>query len=110
MSSLVNAIKVVHKGELWVERKLIAKYFDGDIPDDSERDERRRQTSIQEVLTTREQDVLSILAFGATNQETAQKLCISEKTVKSHLSSIFKKLNVSRRIEAILYAIKQGFR
>jgi two-component system NarL family response regulator len=65
---------------------------------------------LEEALTPGEQDVLRILAQGATNREMAQKLFISEKTVKSHLNSIFKKLSVSHRIEAILYAIKQGFR
>jgi DNA-binding NarL/FixJ family response regulator len=107
ISILVSAIKAVHSGELWVERKLIAKYFDGDITADPGL--AKSPEKIEEILTPREQDVLRILAQGATNQEIAQKLCISEKTVKSHLNSIFKKLNVKRRIEAILYAIKQGF-
>ena len=44
-----------------------------------------------------------------TRNEIAQQLFICEKTVKSHLNNIFKKLNVHRRLEAILWAFKQGF-
>ena len=105
---LFNAIKVVHSGELWFERKLIAKYFNGDIPADSCL--AGSPEKIEQVLTPREQDVLRILMQGGTNKEIGRQLFICEKTVKSHLNSIFKKLNVRRRLEAILCAIKQGFR
>jgi len=59
-------------------------------------------------LTPREQEVLQCLVTGSTNKEIAEALFISEKTVKSHLNSIFRKLNVSRRLEAILFARKRG--
>ena len=107
IACLVNAIKVVHNGELWIERRLMAKYFNGDITADSWL--AGSPEKIKEVLTPREQDVLRILMQGATNKEIGRQLYICEKTVKSHLNSIFKKLNVSSRIEAILYATKQGF-
>ena len=107
ISSLVNAIKTVHDGEIWIERKLIAKYFNGDIGADSCL--AGSPEKIEEVLTPREQDVMRILIQGASNKEIGRQLFICEKTVKSHLNNIFKKLNVSRRLEAILCAIKQGF-
>jgi DNA-binding NarL/FixJ family response regulator len=106
ISCLVNAIEVVQRGELWVERKLMAKYFNGAIIDESDRDTKDRQKKIKAALTPREQEVLNVLIKGATNKEIAQELFIAEKTVKSHLNSIFKKLDVRRRIEAILYAIE----
>ena len=62
----------------------------------------------KEGLTPREQEVLHLLARDCSNKEIAQNLSISEKTVKSHLNSIFRKLNVTRRLQAILYAIKRG--
>jgi DNA-binding NarL/FixJ family response regulator len=62
----------------------------------------------KEGLTPREQEVLNHLARGCSNKEIAQNLSISEKTVKSHLNSIFRKLNVTRRLQAILYTIKRG--
>ena len=100
---LTKAIKVVNKGQLWIERKLFARYFNGDITSDISREGR------QEKLTPREQDVLNLLIKGFTNKEIANDLFISEKTVKSHLNKIFKKLNVSQRLGAILTAIKLGF-
>jgi two-component system response regulator DegU len=106
MTSLMRAIKAVHQGELWVERKLIAKFFDSETTGDSGRKD--AQTKKKESLTPREVEVLHLLTNGSTNKEIAEALFISEKTVKSHLNSIFKKLNVSRRLQAILYAITQG--
>ena len=61
-------------------------------------------------LTPREKEVLGFLTKGITNKEIANSLFISEKTVKAHLNSIFKKLNVTRRLQAILYAISRGMR
>ena len=106
-SELIKAIKVVNKGQLWVERKLVARYFNGDITADIGRED--RQENPKKDLTPREQDVLRLLIKGSTNKEIANDLFISEKTVKSHLNKIFKKLNVSRRLNAILSAIKLGF-
>ncbi|TZE82271.1 response regulator [Calorimonas adulescens] len=59
-------------------------------------------------LSTREVEVLNLLTQGLTNKEIAQKLLISEKTVKNHLYSIFKKLGVQDRTQAVLYAIKNN--
>ena len=105
-SSLVKAIKVVHKDQLWVQRKLVASFFNGDYNDDLNKNNRQKNT--KEDLTAREQEVLRQLIKGSTNKEIANELFISEKTVKSHLNKIFRKLNVSRRLEAILHAIKLG--
>ena len=59
-------------------------------------------------LSTREHEVLSLLVKGFTNKEIGEKLFVSEKTVKNHLNSIFKKISVSGRLKAILYALKRG--
>ena len=104
-SDLVKSIKAVHRGELWVERKLMSRYFDHQGLAGSNRGNSR---STQEMLTPREQEVLKILATGSTNKEIAQDLFISEKTVKCHVNNIFKKLNVTRRLQAVLYAIGKG--
>jgi len=106
-SSLIKAIKVVHKDEMWVERKLVAKFFHEDNTADSGKED--RQENPKKDLTPREREVLRLLIKGSTNKEIANDLFISEKTVKSHLNKIFKKLNVSRRLDAILTAIKLGF-
>jgi len=104
ISDLIKAIQTVHEGELWVERKMISSFFD-QMDGAGEGDQ---EGKTDEGLTVREQEVLLCLTSGSTNKEIAEALNISEKTVKSHLNSIFRKLNVSRRLEAILYAINRG--
>jgi DNA-binding NarL/FixJ family response regulator len=59
-------------------------------------------------LTAREQDVLSLVAQGATNKEIAQQLHLSMHTVKSHMRKILAKLHLDRRHEAASYARRQG--
>jgi DNA-binding NarL/FixJ family response regulator len=105
ISNLIKAIQAVHRGELWVERELIARFFEREA-DASSRNEVRIKEP-KEVLTPREKEVLNILTTGCTNKEIAKTLFISEKTVKTHLNSIFKKINVTRRLKAILYAINK---
>jgi DNA-binding NarL/FixJ family response regulator len=59
-------------------------------------------------LTPREREVLVALARGLSNDEIAKELVISQKTVKTHLGSIFGKLHVEGRAQAMLYAIREG--
>lgn len=61
-----------------------------------------------EPLTTRELEVLSLVAKGANNQNIADKLFVKEVTVKTHLNSIFKKLKVSNRTQAVLLAMQMN--
>jgi DNA-binding NarL/FixJ family response regulator len=67
-----------------------------------------KQTSIFDDLTPRELEVLTLIAEGLSNNEIAQELVISEKTVKNHINNIFSKLHVNDRSQAILYAIRKG--
>ena len=60
------------------------------------------------VLTAREQDVLELVAQGATNKEIAQDLNVSIHTVKSHMRKILAKLHLEKRQEAVLYAKREG--
>jgi DNA-binding NarL/FixJ family response regulator len=106
ITDLTKAIHTVHQGELWLERKLIARFFDEEAVVAATVEDRPGRS--EEGLTPREQEILRCLTTGCTNKEIAESLFISEKTVKCHLNSIFRKLNVTRRLEAILYAIKRG--
>ena len=63
---------------------------------------------IENSLTRRELEVLKLLAEGLFNKEIAYTLSISEKTVKNHVSNIFRKINVSDRTQAAVYAIKHN--
>lgn len=59
-------------------------------------------------LTRREEEVLELLARGASNKEIAEELFISEKTVKNHVSSILRKFAVNDRTQAVIFALKKG--
>jgi two-component system, NarL family, response regulator LiaR len=64
--------------------------------------------SPQPDLTEREREVLRLIAQGMNNQQIAQTLTISEKTVKTHVSNILGKLHVDDRTQAAIYALKNG--
>ena len=59
-------------------------------------------------LTTREQEVLALLAEGLANKQIARRLGIAEKTVKAHLTSVFQRIGVTDRTQAALWAHRQG--
>lgn len=61
-----------------------------------------------EKLTDREREVLGLLAGGATNKEIANSLCISENTVKNHLRNILEKLHLENRVQAAVFALREG--
>ena len=59
-----------------------------------------------DALTPKEKEVLALVAKGASNQEIADKLCVRDVTVKTHLNSVFKKLKVANRTQAVLLAMQ----
>lgn len=99
ISALKKAIYAVYRGESYIEPSL-TPYF-------NKRLEKRREIRTDS-LSKREIQVLELIAEGNFNKEIAEKLFISEKTVKNHVSSIFKKINVSDRTQAAIYAIKNN--
>jgi DNA-binding NarL/FixJ family response regulator len=90
---LLECIRRVSRGETCIPQSLVEKLAAG---------------MSSETLTGRELDVLTLLARGKSNKEIGANLYISETTVKSHLRSIFAKLNVLSRTEAIAAASKRG--
>ncbi len=66
------------------------------------------KTDVFELLTSRELEVIKFLAEGMSNKEISNTLYISEKTVKNHISNIFKKLGINDRTSAAMYAVKKG--
>ena len=63
----------------------------------------------QDPLTERELDILRLVARGLSNQEIADKLVISESTVRTHVSNILEKLHLANRTQAALYALREGY-
>lgn len=90
---LFRCIRAVHAGEAYLQPKLAAKLA---------------QRVQEEALTDREVQILRLLADGMSNRAIAQALHISESTVKSHLKSLFVKLDATSRAEAIALAARRG--
>lgn len=94
---LIRAIKAAANGQVQLSPKAAARLM------------REVRTSESfEALTERETEVLRLLARGLSNKQIAQALVIGEKTVKTHVSNILSKLNVSSRTQAALYAARMG--
>ena len=102
-ADLVKAIRATHAGELWVERKVVTQILDSLLQ--KVMDLQKPLSEMRKALTNREQEVVNWVIQGMTNKETAAQLGISEKTVKTHLSNIFNKLKVSRRLQLLLSQI-----
>ncbi|CBE67295.1 MAG: response regulator transcription factor [Candidatus Methylomirabilis oxygeniifera] len=100
---LVKAIRVVHAGEIWAGRKVLAGVLESLRHKTHETN--RSFSETQEALTDREQEIVGWVIQGMTNKEIAARLEISDKTVKAHLSNIFSKLKISRRLELALHQI-----
>lgn len=92
VDTLLKAIEAVLCGEVWMTRKMFSQCLD------SQHTFLGNQGS---ELTTRELEILKILPKGHSNEMIAEALCISPHTVKSHLSNIFKKINVHNRRHAV---------
>jgi NarL family two-component system response regulator LiaR len=66
------------------------------------------ETSLEHALTEREIEILRHVAMGKTNQEIADELVVSERTIRTHITNILAKLRLSNRTQAALYALRQG--
>ena len=99
--TLKKAIFDVYNGETFIEPSLTV-LLNSSL---AERDVMKDKLS---ELTKREVEVLKLIASGMFNKEIASTLCISERTVKNHVSNIFKKIEVSDRTQAAVFAIKNN--
>jgi DNA-binding NarL/FixJ family response regulator len=103
---LLKSIRKVHAGEIWLDRmstadviRRLSKKGSGNV---AARQGLREQGA---ALSTREREIVGLIAQGFKNRDMAERLFISEQTVKNHLHNIFDKLGVSDRLELALYAI-----
>jgi NarL family two-component system response regulator LiaR len=98
---LVRAIRQVHRGEPSLHPTIARKLLQ----------EIARPAELQpapEALTDREMTVLRLIAQGLTNQEIADRISVSEPTVRTHVSRILGKLHLASRTQAALYAVREG--
>lgn len=96
---VIDAIRTVANGESVIHPSMTKKLLNF---------HQQKGTSEEEstVLTEREKEVLQCLVEGLSNKEIADRLFISDKTVKIHVSKIFRKLNVKSRSQVVIYAVK----
>jgi DNA-binding NarL/FixJ family response regulator len=103
---LLKSIRKVYEGEIWLDSKTTAavmrQFASPSDPGPRERDKPR--------LSNREREIVALVAQGFKNKEIAERMFISEQTVKNHLHNIFDKLGVSDRLELALYAIHRNIR
>lgn len=111
---VVDAIRRVHEGEAFIPSDLMARVFRqfgrSGLGGAGLVSELRPTATITlpEPLTEREQEILQLIVDGHTNKEIGQKLFISEKTVKNHITHILSKLDLSDRTQAAVFAIKHS--
>ncbi|ABI70421.1 response regulator transcription factor [Shewanella frigidimarina] len=105
MDLMLTGLRKMVSDELWYDRPLISKIFrrlvqqldtSAEIPADT--------VAILQRLTSRERTIIQLVSSGARNKEIAQRLCISEHTVKAHISSIFRKTESRNRVELLRWA------
>lgn len=103
--TLVDAIRRAAQGESVISQQMTAKLVQGV----------RSQPKVapaqleRERFSPRERDILNALAHGDSNKEIARTLDLAESTVKIHVQNIFKKLNMSSRVQVALYAVEHGY-
>ncbi|AUG58074.1 Transcriptional regulatory protein DegU [Acetivibrio saccincola] len=101
---LIEAIRSVNSGEAYIQGNMTKEL----IKEFKRITSNTKEKSEDSNLTSREKEVLALIAEGLINREIAKRLYISEKTVKNHVSNIFKKLNVTDRTQAAIYAYKNN--
>lgn len=100
LDRVTKGVYAIFNGEFWLSRGIMAKCL-------RKYKEQSNPFMRDEInFTPRQIEVLTMVALGAKNKEIAHKLCISPHTVKTHIYNIFKKINVSNRLQAVLWAAK----
>jgi len=99
---LVQCVRKVHRGATWFDEASAGRAIDRLLSQDA------GQRDVAERLTRREFDVLRMAVRGESNKDIADKLTVSEGTVKAHLHHIYEKLNVKGRLELVLYSRDKG--
>jgi two-component system, NarL family, nitrate/nitrite response regulator NarL len=106
---IVKSIRKVNSGEIWLDSHTTAavmRQFSTGLENSSGGGSGKGRE--RSPLSTREREIVALVAQGYKNKEMAEKMFISEQTVKNHLHNIFDKLGVSDRLELALYAIHKG--
>ena len=106
---VTRAVKQVYNGDVWFNRSMMLKVIEGMARAGQVRGADPEAAKI-ETLTEREREVILLVGEGLKNKQIAERLrpIVTETTVRHHLTSIFAKLEVSDRLELVIYAYKHG--
>jgi len=112
---LTKALHAVQNGEVWVGRRLISHLLEElsalcgpELVPDPVKDAPVAIAARLDLLTPRERTILDLLGAGASNKDIAQKLGVTERTVKAHLTAVFRKLGISGRLQAAIIAAEHS--
>lgn len=105
-SELAQAVRQAYRGIFQYSSGAMGKLVSGDLIRSSR--EKQDLEEIYDVLTKRELEILQLIAEGDSNREIANRLFISEGTVKNHVSKILNALNLRDRVQAAIFAIRKG--
>lgn len=99
---LEKALKNIARGEMWIGHRIATRVIGALLQHEAD------GAAQQPALSPREQDILALLAEGYRNKEIASLLSVSENTIRAHVASLYRKLQVTGRVEAALYYYGKG--
>jgi len=100
VEDVVSAVRAVARAEMWLSPQVAGRVVGRAVGQTAPRP--------LEQLTTRERQVLRLMARGCSNDDIAAELCVSRRTVRFHVSNLFSKLEATSRVEAVVEGIRQG--
>jgi two-component system nitrate/nitrite response regulator NarL len=105
--TVIRAIEKVYEGEVWLDRTMIASILNERVNSNGAHGKNTETPKIG-LLTDREREVIKLIGEGIKNKQIAERMFISEATVRHHLTSVFAKLGVTDRFELVIYAFQHG--
>ena len=108
LETLANAVRAAASGKSWLSPTVASQVVQRVVKQRTNIEQDALASSTEENLTPRELQILSLLADGLDNTAIAKRLTVTKRTVQNHISTIYGKLGVTSRTEAMLYAIRHG--
>ena len=105
--TLFKAIEKTHSGEMWFDRSIMGETI-RQLVAEKQVTQERPDVGAATALTERERQVVGLICKGMKNRGIAERLFITETTVRHHLTSVFSKLDISSRLELVIYAFKHN--
>jgi two-component system, NarL family, nitrate/nitrite response regulator NarL len=106
--TLIAAIRTAAHGESVVSPEMMAKLLKNVGADPGRNTLADAKSAHRDKLTPREREILAFIARGQSNKEIARELAVAESTVKIHVQNMLRKLNLSSRVQAAVYAVEHG--